>query len=125
MNSPARKSVDLLLPPELDYWVAKAEDIFFFQADDGRTYEIDAQGSIRVASTPERSYLYAPSSDWRIAGPIILRHRISLQACGDVWIADCGRRHVAIADNPLVAAMRVRVMLAFGQAVGEDAPGAG
>lgn len=114
------KSVDALLPPELDYWVARAEGIFFLRGTDGQTYEIDPQGTIYVATQPGRSFRYAPSSDWRLAGPIIVRHRISIQAAGEVWVADCDRQHLAIASQPLIAAMRVRVALAFGAHV-EDA----
>lgn len=114
------KSVDALMPPELDYWVAKAEGIFFLRGNAGETYQIDPEHKIYVSSHPERSYRYAPSSDWRIAGPIILRHRISLQVYGDGWIADSERQHWSIASHPLLAAMRVRVMLAFGPKVRDD-----
>lgn len=117
------KSVDTLMPPELDYWVARAEGIFFLRGTDGSTYQIDPQGTIYIETKPERSYRYVPSADWRLAGPIIQAHRISIQASGELWIADAGREHFAIASQPLVAAMRVRVALAFGPMVNDDPDG--
>lgn len=114
------KSVDALMPPELDYWVAKAEGIFFMRGVDGQTYQIDPEGVVYVSSHPDRCYRFAPCSDWRVAGPIIHKQRISVQASGDVWIADCDRQHFAIASHPLIAAMRVRVALAFGTSVTDE-----
>lgn len=117
------KSVATLMPPELDYWVARAEGIFFLRGTDGSTYQIDPQGTIYIETRPERSYRYTPSSDWRLAGPIIQQQRISLQAAGEFWIADCGREHFAMASQPLIAAMRVRVALAFGDNVNDEPEG--
>jgi hypothetical protein len=76
------KSVDALMPPELDYWVAKAEGIFFMRGVDGQTYQIDPEGVVYVSSHPDRCYRFAACSDWRLAGPIIHKHRISPAGVG-------------------------------------------
>lgn len=109
-----------LLPPELDYWVAKAENVFYMRDNTGHVFEIDQHRHVIAKPGPERMYYYQPSADWRLGGPIIDKHDISVQKSGSGWIADRNRECTASGDTALIAAMRVRVMMAYGDSVEDD-----
>lgn len=109
-----------LLPPQLDYWVAKAEKIFFMRDSGGHVFEIDQSGNVYARTGGDRMYYYQPSSEWRLGGPLIDRHEISVQKVGSAWVADRGREFSATGDTALIAAMRVRVILAFGETLEDD-----
>lgn len=109
-----------LLPPQLDYWVAKAEKIFYMRDSGGQVFEIDREGHVLAKPGPDRMYYYQPSSDWRLGGPLIDKHGISVQKGGQGWVADRSREFFATGDTALIAAMRVRVMIAYGETVEDD-----
>jgi hypothetical protein len=69
--------------------------------------------------TPEREG-WAPSRSWAVAGPIIERKRISIDAGDGDWTAHCPmavKHGIASEDGPppLIAAMRAYVASKFGE----------
>lgn len=128
---------------ELDYWVAKAEG-----QDPDRNYQRrDADGSVYLLDRLTReeaeawaeqregrsTYRYiAPYSElWQYGGPIIERERIFLSPPSDkagLWFAAApapGSTKMEIgqfADKPLVAAMRVYVVIKLGEEVPDAQP---
>ena len=67
-----------LTAPELDYWVAKAENL-------GERMGRSSFGPIKVDGD-----LYGPSIDWSQGGPIIEREKIGLLAVRTIWYAEDG-----------------------------------
>lgn len=113
------KSILTLTPDELDFAVAKAERLFYMRDSDGQVFEFGDSGKVTAKAPPPsgRMFLYIPTRDWRQAGPIIERLGISLQKIEHSWIADIGRETMATGASPLEAAMRARVMAAFGREI--------
>ncbi|MBI3068113.1 MAG: DUF2591 family protein [Betaproteobacteria bacterium] len=113
-----KKRVEELAYPQLDYYVAQIENIFYLRGEDGRLYQIDDDGRVYASTKPDRSFYYAPSLDWRQGGAIVEKLGVSINKMGeDTWIADINRAVFAVAHTPLVAAMRVVVMQRYGPAV--------
>lgn len=110
--------VSELNPPELDYWVAKAED-----------WEVRMQAPPHWSVYDEimEMWLHGPSFslDWQYGGPIIESKHIDLQK---MMYTDIGWYAIVPgegnkgkhADTPLIAAMRAYVASKFGEEVNED-----
>lgn len=109
-----------LVPPLLDYAVARAEAVALLQTDDltqtPATWDED-EGCWRG---------WTPSTDWRVGGPIIQRERINLQwnymASPSKWVACVDFTHGQETDSgdgptPLIAAMRAYVASKLGEEV--------
>lgn len=117
--------VSELNPPELDYWVAKAEGLPVAQWQ-GEWY-------LRTGN-PSCPYKKIPSftTDWSQGGPIIEREGISISwgeddtpECKSIWSATMGmeiKLGIVMQDGltALIAAMRAFVASKFGGEVGED-----
>lgn len=114
---------------ELDYWVAKAEQMRSVHGYlDGDYCLIEAVAEIEGygPGIDPVALVWMPSADWIQGGPIIERERITVE-----W-ADAGRGawHAYIRDDedhpgfygstPLVAAMRAFVASEFGATVQEN-----
>ncbi len=115
-----RKRVTQLTLDELDFAVAKAEHLFYMRDTGGQVFGIQPDGKVAGKAAGDRMYLYNPTRDWRQAGPIIERLGISMQKMDLAWAADIGREAAATGATPLEAAMRTRVIAAFGHEVDLD-----
>jgi hypothetical protein len=95
--------------PDLDYWVAKAQGLKIHAVRDGKV----------IVGEPPNLYVFAPSTDWAQAGPIIEAKQIDLISDFGRWMARHGRRDdYARADpSPLVTAMRAYLMYEYGDEV--------
>jgi hypothetical protein len=67
---------------------------------------------------------YAPSVDWRAGGPLVTKYEIALKKSGELWDASQGGLYTTYGETPLLAAMRVIVLMRRGPEVeiDEDAP---
>ena len=92
--------------PLLDYWVAKASGL---EVDEVRDKQV-------IVSDMFGRYVYAPSTDWAQAGPIIDREHIDLVHDFGRWMAKHGRRddYSRPDVSPLVAAMRAYLSWEYG-----------
>lgn len=109
--------VETLSVALLDYFVAQAEKIAFMRMDDNVIHFFDEGGKIYGKSEGGRMFVYSPSTDWRLGGPIVEGYRISTQPTANGWKADHDGEAVATGETLLVAAMRTRVMMHFGHTV--------
>lgn len=89
----------------LDLYVAEAEGGTYLRTEENIVYRKTESG---------RTFLYRPSVDWRSGGPIIERCGISLHKTSEGWNADSTQGAMAKGPTALIAAMRVRVIMAFG-----------
>jgi len=106
--------VSELNPPELDYWVAKAENIEGL-AEDGKTGHL-----VRWLKSTKRFELYSPSIDWSQGGPIIERERIYTYPLRleDGWWSTIEAKIISMeGPTPLIAAMRAYVASKYGEDV--------
>lgn len=94
-----------LTSPLLDFFVAEAEGGTYLRTEENIVYRKTESG---------RTFLYQPSVDWRNGGPIIERCGISLRKTSQGWEADNNQGAMAAGPTALIAAMRVRVIMAFG-----------
>ncbi len=115
-----KKSVSELSNVELDYLVAKIDDILYFRDTEGHVLEIDREGRVYGVTADSRMYAYSPTTEWRQGGPLIDKYRISVQRTGMEWTADIGREISAAAPTPLIAAMRALVTLRRGTMIEVD-----
>ena len=121
-KSPKMKVSDLN-PPELDYWVARAEGyekpLIKHNTCFPNKYHYGFWG--------HGGSVYSPSADWSQGGPIIEREGISVEPWSDevkdVWVAfsrfyssDQERYH-GKGPTPLIAAMRAYVASKYGDTV--------
>jgi hypothetical protein len=112
--------VEELNDTQLDFWVAKAEDIEVKYTVAGEYWRV-------MGELNEIQWL--PHRDWAQAGPIIEREGIGFYKIADAqspedsdepWVAaDAHRTCTQRGSTPLIAAMRVHVARSFG----EDLPG--
>lgn len=96
---------DELTSPLLDFFVAEAEGGTYLRTEENIVYRKTESG---------RTFLYQPSVDWRSGGPIIERCGISVSKIPEGWKADNHQGAMATGPTLLIAAMRVRVIMAFG-----------
>ena len=127
-----------LNPPELDYWVAKAEGLKPEYIFSGRkeaknrafVLAVDPEGKLTHGKIR-----YQPSANWFQSGPIIERGEIRISCADDKrWWAErrmgldgkqgfCtsfDKAFVEIGPTPLIAAMRAYVSSKFGEKVDEE-----
>lgn len=100
----------------LDYWVSRASGVNAYQLQ-------DSQLIIDFECTDYGVITYNPSTSWRLAGPIIENHKISIAWTEDGWEASksLGERHRYFSEkSPLVAAMRCFVASKLGNRVPEE-----
>lgn len=139
------KKVSELEGPELDYWVARAlghihigaitinNDIY---CRSGMNDWWKLEGEAKPFCGPCYNFPLHYSTEWERGGPIIEIERIGIEFYGEYWGAEprTGRGHTiqvpdagfldgqcdlcAIGPTPLIAAMRVFVMLKLGKQVG-------
>ena len=109
-----------LTASELDYMVARAEGIMYLRDTRGQVLEFGEDKQLYVKTKDLRMFAYQPSRNWRLGGPIIEKHGISLQKLGSKWVADIGRDSTASGNHALTAAMRALVRLKFGDQVKID-----
>lgn len=98
--------VSRLSPPELDYWVARA--------DLGAPNQAVFDSEKYQKWWKERLLGYSPSTDWSQGGPIIESEGISLEKIHEGrWSAN---GHHGVGPTPLIAAMRAYIASKFGDA---------
>lgn len=116
--------VDELKDAALDFWVARFE---------GYEPVLDEKrGTLIALSEGAERESFAPSQQWKHGGPLIEKHRITLNTKGDQWyalipslkISSHGRVGIATADAPLIAAMRALVKSHYGDEVVDTATAA-
>lgn len=99
----------------LDYWVSRVSGV--------NAYQLSNKDLIIDFECAEYGIItYNPSSSWRLAGPIIEAHRISIEWTKDGWKASksFGESHMYFSEkSPLVAAMRCFVASMLGSTVPE------
>lgn len=104
--------INELTGAQLDYWVAKAD-------------ELEAELTDGVCFIPKTAVIFRPSTDWAQGGQIIDRERIAiLPTLPAGWVAELKgpERHAYCNDDsPLVAAMRAYVGYTFGAEVPDQA----
>ena len=115
-----KKAVSDLSNMELDYLVAKIDDILYMRDTEGRVLEIDKDKRVYAVTADSRMYAYKPTTQWRQGGPLIDKYRISVQRTGSEWTADIDREITAVGATPLVAAMRALVTQKRGSMVEVD-----
>lgn len=107
--------------PQLDYWVAKAEN-----------YECQYDHLGQCTVRGQKAWIaFAPSKVWAHAGPLILSRRISVSWCyqSKTWCGQCWKYvdgqvagqvlQWSNNDDPLEAAMRCLVACVFGEEVSD------
>jgi hypothetical protein len=115
---------------QLDYWVARAENINIALDTSAIT---NPNWHHRTVVNRDTKKAYCPSTDWAHGGPIIERERIDLEFMDDAgWIATISAWNVGwicehlidvaaeTAPTPLVAAMRAYVASKFGEEVPDE-----
>ncbi|WP_175980042.1 phage protein NinX family protein [Caballeronia zhejiangensis] len=115
----------------LDYWVARAEGYEFIDIPPDANGEnasrvLAPPGILKSGWTPAPLGKYghmleAWSSSWERGGPLIEREKIGVMRVGTEWKAWAllDMDATAVADTPLVAAMRAYVASKFGDEVEE------
>lgn len=106
-----------LTPPALDYWVAKAEALHL-----SSEWNCVCGDGIFVGLGTDEDLMrvFAPSTKWEHAGPIIERDRPELMPCwpDGGWYARSRARPCdgdqVYGETALIAAMRARVISKFG-----------
>lgn len=114
------RKVDDLAGSELDYFVARAEEIFYVRMEDGFIIRVTEDNRLYYTRTDGSSYPYAPSIDWRQGGAIIQNAGISVEKTTQGWQAHYNGTYVSRGDTVLEAAMRTRVKMKFGDMVEAD-----
>lgn len=117
MKMKLTRRVEDLPVPLLDYFVAQAEKIAFMRTEDDVIHFFDEDGKVYGKAGGGRMFVYSPSTDWRLGGPIIERHRISVQAATSGWKAEHDGDAIATGETALIATMRTRVIMHFGRVV--------
>lgn len=101
----------------LDYWIGKAE---------GLPVGIHRHGACQIKEDPPGAWgawaPYHPSFMWSQGGPLIDKHRISLDGNPDSSRDGQWTAHGMWGDSALVAAMRHLVFEKFGAEVGDEPP---
>jgi len=137
------KTADLL-PPELDYWVARADKTWeyahkmfptwtldpTFKGVELRNAEVEGKICLLIPTNPMRQdpQQWEPSIDWSQAGPLIVKFGVDLEfwievdtnkkMCNASIYSTC--RKLAIDEwneEPLIAAMRAIVASVYGSSV--------
>jgi hypothetical protein len=109
------------LPPQLvDYLIAQIEGIPYLRCQDDMLYRIYDAPAICQETQSGRMFPYAPSVDWRAGGPLITKHEVALRKSGELWDATHGGLYTAYGETPLLAAMRLIVMMRLGPEVEID-----
>lgn len=125
------KTTDLL-PPELDYWVAKAEKLEAMLVDQMLAYKKGWQlppknrrvcylGNEKMGQPAK----YQPSTDWEQGGPLIEEYEM------DITFMEAGRWRcmygyhkghlvTCFGNTPLIAANRAIVASVYGEEVSND-----
>jgi hypothetical protein len=103
----------------LDYWVSRASGVNAYRMPNS-----SCSGLIVDVECVEYGFItYNPSSSWRLAGPIIEGHKISIELTKGGWKASrCfGESYIYFSEkSPLIAAMRCFVASQLGTAVSDD-----
>jgi len=111
------RKVDELAASDLDYFVAKAEEIFFVRMEDGFIIRVTKDNKIYYKRPDGSAYPFAPSTDWRQGGAIMQSAGISVERTEEGWRAHFKGLHAARGYTMLEAAMRTRVKMKFGELV--------
>jgi len=111
------KLITELTLQELYYFVASIEGLTFAPDAEGNTLQVADDKQVFVKNKDGRVFAYRPTRNWRLGGPLLQKHNISIQKVGPKWVADVDREACAIANHALTAAMRALVMLKFGESV--------
>jgi hypothetical protein len=103
----------------LDWAVAKCEG----ELERADYYVHESNGAFML-ERGEASWVYSPTINWALGGPIIEEEKIGIlfyvdhipDADEPIWVASCGGER-ALGDTPLIAAMRCYVLLELGKDV--------
>jgi hypothetical protein len=116
----AMREVDSLKISQLDHLVAEAEGIWYVRTLDDFIIRVTGNNQLFYTTQSGRSFPFSPCIDWRQGGAIIEKNNISVTRVADGWEANCDGAAVARGNTPLLAAMRTRVKMKYGDQVKLD-----
>lgn len=115
-----KHEVDSLKVSQLDYLVAEAEGIWYVRTLDDFIIRVTEDNQLFYTTKGGRSFPFSPCIDWRQGGAIIEKNNISVNRVAEGWEANCDGAAVSRGSTPLLAAMRTRVKMKYGDQVDLD-----
>jgi hypothetical protein len=109
------RRVDDLTLTQIDRLIAKVEGIYYARSHGDFKVHISEKKQVYLITSSGRNILFAPTVDWRQGGPLLDRNDISIEKIANGWRAHLERTSVATGPTVLVAAMRTRIKMTYGE----------
>ena len=116
------QKVDDLALHQIDRLIAMIEGLYCARSYGECEVLIGDEKQIYLVTHGGRQLLFAPTVDWRQGGPLFERNDISVEKSENGWRAHLHGTSAATGQTVLVAAMRARVKMTYGDEVGSDEP---
>ncbi len=111
------KKVDELDLAEIDRLIAKVEEIYCARIVGEFDVRIDEKSQVLLITRDGRDVRFTPSTDWRQGGPLLERNDISVEKVNRGWCAHLDHTSVATGATVLIACMRARLKMTYGEEV--------
>ena len=112
--------IDTLTLLQIDHLVAQLEGYYQIRSHGDFTIRIDEDNRVCFLTQSGRVFPFAPTVDWRQCGPIIENNHISIEKLAAGWRAHHAGVAAATGPTALIAAMRTRLKMKYGNSVEAD-----
>lgn len=114
------RRIDDLTLTQIDRFIAKIEGIYYARSHGDFKVRISESKQVHLMTNSGRNILFAPTVDWRQGGPLLERNDISIEKIANGWRAHLDQTSVATGPTVLVAAMRTRIKMTYGEELEVD-----
>ena len=114
------RRVDDLPITQIDRLIAKVEGIYYTRSHGDFKVHVSDEKQVYLTTNSGRRILFAPTVDWRQGGSLFERNDISIEKIASGWRAHLDQTSVATGPTVLVAAMRTRIKMTYGDEVEID-----
>lgn len=114
------QKVDDLALYIIDRLIAELESIYYARSYGDVEVYISKKNEVYLITNSGRKFPFAPTVDWRQGGPLLERNDISIEKIASGWRAHLDQTSVATGPTVLVAAMRTRIKMTYGNEIKVD-----